>query len=438
MRATVWALATIAIVATSTPSQAALPEGSAVQQWNKIAEDTVLSAGAIQNEGLLYMAYESAAVYDAVVAIEGRYQPYATRIQHMPGASIDAAVTEAAYRVLRFFLPSQAVTLDQNYSDALATLTPGSAMDDGREIGKAAARAIIALRRRDGRLPIGTTSTVENPICDPGGYRRTPDGSWSLGPQTPWLGEVRPFLLRRAAQFQPRRPPRLSGRRWVEQLDEVKRLGSSTSTERTAEQTATARFWVANVLRQYNLLGRDLVTRRDLSLLDSARLLAMINVVGADAQIVLWHWKYTFQFWRPVTAIDPSSVVADWCDTVPGYDDGNDQTIEEAGWRPLLATPNHPEYPGAHGNITSAMAEVLSEFFGTDQIDVTIHGSADGTATNLSATRHYATAADLREEIMNARLWGGLHYRNSTEAGVTLGAKVAHYALAHGFKRRHY
>jgi len=171
-----------------------------------------------------------------------------------------------------------------------------------------------------------------------------------------------------------------------------------------------------------------------LTLLDSARLLAMINMVAADAQNNVFHAKYGTLFWRPVTAIDPTSVVNDWCDAVPGYDDNNDATFEELGWRPLLATPNQPEYPGAHGSITSAIAEVLSEFFGTDAIGVTIHGSADGTAGNLSITRYYATAADLREEIVNARLWAGLHYRGSTEAAVALGAKVAHYALHHGFK----
>ena len=188
-------------------------------------------------------------------------------------------------------------------------------------------------------------------------------------------------------------------------------------------------------IRQYNQLGRDVATNLSLDLLPSARLLAMINVVGADAQISLMHWKYEFLFWRPVTAIDPSSVINDGVGPVPGFEDGNDLTIEEPGWRPLIATPNHPEYPGAHGSITAAVAEVLTEFLETDEINVDIHGlDAIGP---LHAVRHFDTATQLREEIINARLWAGLHYRGSSEAGVDLGQKVAHYALNHAFRETH-
>ncbi len=420
-------------------TEAALPPGNTVQQWNKIAEDTVLAGGAIQNEALLYMSYESAAVYDAVVAINGGFQSYALHISAPPGASVQAAVIEAAYRVLQHYFPAQAVTLTAYRTEALAAVSDGS-VTGGIELGAAAAHAVITLRDGDGRLPIGTTATIDDPICTRGGYRQTPGGNWTLGPQTPWLGEVTPFLLAKAGQFHAPQPPPLASRRWVEQFEEIRRVGGTASEaqgNRTAEQSAIARFWASNVLRQYNLLGRDLVTQRALTLLDSARLLAMINMVAADAQINVFHAKYETLFWRPVTAIDPTSVVKDWCDVVPGYDDNNDATFEELGWRPLLATPNQPEYPGAHGSITSAIAEVLSEFFGTDAIGVTIHGSADGTAGNLSITRYYATAEDLRDEIVNARLWAGLHYRGSTEAAVALGAKVAHYALHHGFKPAH-
>jgi hypothetical protein len=204
---------------------------------------------------------------------------------------------------------------------------------------------------------------------------------------------------------------------------------------RTFEQTSIARFWTANVLRQYNLMGRDLIDARGLTMVDAARLLASINMVAADAQITVFHEKYRFLFWRPVTAIDPTSVVPDWCEAVPGFDDANDATAEEPGWRPLLNTPNQPEYPGAHGSITSAIAEVLSEFFGTQQIDVDIHGfDPAGAAGNLDALRHFESAQDLRDEIVDARFWGGLHYRASTEAAVALGAKVARFALKHGLR----
>jgi hypothetical protein len=447
-------LCVLAVLLMCRTSEAACPYlntmQNTVQQWNSIAEDAVVAlppngAGAIQNEGLLYMAYEAAAVYDAVVAIEGGYQPYAYRPRTAAekhaaaGASADAAIIEAAYRVLRFYFPSQAATLDTCHDEALAVLIGGSAKLEGIATGAAAAHAMIRLRATDHRQPIGTVSTIEEPSCGPGGYRQTPGTGWALGPQTPWLGDVRPFLLHKPGQFQAPPPPPLLSRRWVAQFDEVKRLGSSTSIERTADETAIARFWTANVIRQYNGLGRDLITQRALTLVESARLLAMIDLVTADAQINVFHEKYKFLFWRPVTAIDPTSVTQDWCDAVPGYEDGTDRTVEEVGWRPLLNTPNHPEYPSAHGSITSALAEVLSEFFGTSHIQVDIHGfDPAGPAGNLNTVRHFETADDLRTEIVNARLWGGLHYRRSSEVGVALGAEVAHDALNHGFKPIHH
>jgi hypothetical protein len=165
----------------------------------------------------------------------------------------------------------------------------------------------------------------------------------------------------------------------------------------------------------------------------------MINVVGADALMSTLHAKYHYLFWRPVTAIngslDPTAVTNDGFGPVPGYDDGNAATAEQAGWRPLLTTPNHPEYPAAHGTITSAMAEVFSSFLRTNQINVDIHGfDATGPAGNLNAVRHFETPTDLRHEIIDARLWAGLHYRFSSVAGVVVGRNVAKYDLRHAFQ----
>jgi hypothetical protein len=161
----------------------------------------------------------------------------------------------------------------------------------------------------------------------------------------------------------------------------------------------------------------------------------MINLVGADALMSALHAKYHYLFWRPVTAIDPSAVIADGFGPVPGHDDGNPSTVEQAGWRPLLTTPNHPEYPAAHGVITSAMAEVFSTFLGTNRIGLDIHGfDPAGPAGNLDAVRHFDMPNDLRHEIIDARLWAGLHYRFSSVAGVVLGRKVAQFDLRHAFR----
>jgi hypothetical protein len=422
-------------------AQAVLPSlPNTVQQWNKIAEDTVVGSGAFQGEGEVYMSYAATAVYDAVVAIEGGYEPYGPAITAPTGASVDCAVVEAAYRTLLHYFSSNATlvgSLNGYYADALSSLH-GCTADGGKgsSVGLAAANSIIALRTGDGRLtPIGTTSSFETKDPGPGVWRLTPPFA---APQTPWLGSVQPLLLKSPGQFQTEPPIPLTSREWVRAFDEVKTWGRATGSPRTAEQTAIARFWTANVIRQFNKAARDLATAHVLNLLETARLLAMVNTVSADALMSVLNSKYRFLFWRPVTAIDPTAVTQDGFGPVPGFDDGNPATVEEAGWRPLVTTPNHPEYPGAHGTNTSAMAEVFSEFLGTDNIDLDIHGfDAAGAGGNLDAVRHFDTADQLRTEIVDARLWGGIHYRFSTEAGVQLGRKVAHYGLNHAFKPSH-
>jgi len=430
------ALMIVSIVALAPrASWAALPPGNPVQQWNKIAEDVVVGSGAFQNEGIIYMAYVSLAMYNAAVAIEGRYEPYRSLLQAPMGASVDAAIIEAAYTVLRTHFPAQASALDGWHTEALALIANGVGKVDGRAVGAAAAKEIIDLRAGDGRLtPIASTSDFPLAEPGPGVWRRTPPFA---APQTPWVGSVLPFILNKSGQFHPAPPPPLTSQLWVEQFDEVKAFGAVDSHERTATETLIARFWSANVIRQYNMLARDLATALSLDAVESARLTAMINVIGADAQIEVMHWKYSYLFWRPVTAIDPTAVTTDGFGPVPGVDDGNDLTVEELGWRPLLPTPNHPEYPGAHGSITSAVAQLLTEYLGTGEIDVDIHGfDPAGAAGNLNAVRHFSTADELREEVTNARTWAGLHYRGSTEAGIDLGRKVAHYDLNHAFRPR--
>jgi hypothetical protein len=412
---------------------AALPPGNMVAQWNKIAEDTVVGSGAFQSEGLIYMAYVSAAVYDAVVAIEGGFEPYGPAITAPRGASIDAAVVEAAYRTLVHYFPSQAGTLGALYTEALGLIADGTAKIDGQAVGLAAATNIITLRSGDGRMtPIGVSTPFPTLPPGPGVWRLTPPFA---PPQVPWVGNVRRFVLGSVDQFLPDPPPSLQSSEWVEAFNQIKAYGAATSSVRSDEETRIAQFWSANVIRQYNRVGRDIAAASGLSPLRTARLVAMVNLVGADALMSTLYAKYHYLFWRPVTAIDPSAVIADGFGPVPGYDDGNLSTVEQTGWRPLLTTPNHPEYPAAHGVITSAMAEVFSTFLGTNQIDLDIHGfDPAGPAGNLNAVRHFSRANDLRQEIIDARLWAGLHYHFSSVAGVILGRKVAKYDLSHAFR----
>jgi hypothetical protein len=429
---------------TTHDAAAALPPGNAAAQWNKIAEDTVVGSGAFQSEGFIYMAYASTAVYNAVVAIEGGYEPLDSTITAPAGASVDCAVVEAAYRTLRYYFSSfqtLVASLDANYAEALSPSNLNGCTADrgaGTAVGLAAANEVIFNRTTgpdpDGRItPIGVSTPFATLPPGPGVWRLTPPFA---APQVPWVGEVRRFVLGSVDQFLPDPPPSLRSDEWVEAFNEIKAYGSATSSVRSEEQTKVARFWSANVIRQYNRAGRDIAGARGLNQLETARLAAMVNLVGADALGSALYAKYHYLFWRPVSAIDPTAVVADGFGPVPGYDDANPATGEQTGWRPLLTTPNHPEYPAAHGVITSAMAEVFTIFLGTNQIGLDIHGfDAAGPAGNLNAVRHYDMPNDLRHEIIDARLWAGLHYRFSSIAGVVLGRKIAKYDLRHAFRR---
>jgi hypothetical protein len=391
-------------------SAATLPPGNSAQQWNTIAQDTIVnSPGMFQNEALLYMSYTQAAVYDAVTSIEGGYEPYGPSIKAPRHASADAAVVEAAYRTLSQSFPAQAATLDALHAQALALIPDGRAKDNGIAVGTTAAADIIALRTGDGRQPVGTL-TPYAPPASAGLAFWEPTPPALLPPQTPWLKDVRPFVINSPREFLPGPPPALDSRKWVHEYNEIKLWGRATGSPRTQEQTDIAMFWTTNVIRQYNTAFRDLET---------ARLLAMGNIVGADTQIACWNAKYHYGFWRPVTAI-----------AQPGRDDGNPSTMKDPAWTPTVATPNHPEYPAAHGCLTSAMAEVLTEFLGTKRIAVTL----TSTTVPTMPTRHFERARDLREEIIEARLWGGMHYRDSSIKGVALGRDVARYVLRHAFQ----
>ena len=415
---------------------AAAATPNAVEQWNKIAEDTVVTSGAFQNEGLIYMGYVSAAVYDAVASIQSGYATYGAALPYVPkGASADAAAIEAAYRTLLAYYPSQAATLAPLYLSSMLGIPAGPAKTGGEIVGLEASDQMVAIRSTDRRATTLTSSSTFTTLpAGPGVWRMTPPAF--LAPQTPWVANVRPFILQKGDQFLPPPPPALSSTEWSDAFNQIKSVGAANSTTRTPAQTAVALFWTANVIRQYNRAARDIVDARGLGLLQTARLAAMVNVVGADAQISCMNAKYHYLFWRPVTAIDPAAVTSDGFGAMPGVGDGNPATAEQTGWRPLIATPNHPEYPAAHGSMTSAQAEVFATFLGTDQINLDIHGfDPAGPAGNLNAVRHFNSVDDLRTEIVNARLWAGVHYPFSGLAGVTLGQNVAQYDLKHAFAR---
>ena len=355
------------------------------------------------------------AVYDAVMAVDGGYEPFAVDIDAPAGASPEAAVAAAAHRILVHYLPAQAASIvEPAYESSLATIPDGQAETDGVATGDAVARRLIDLRADDGFRDAVTYTPPNPPI----------PGVWLPTAPTPpigaYLGLMEPFGLRSADQFRPSGPPRLDSRRWAREYNEVKEIGSSTSTTRTTEQTLAARFWAEPPVQQARGSFRKFVVDHELDIVDAARFMAMTSVTYADALIACFDAKYTYTFWRPITAIRA------------GDTDGNTRTIADPAWATLLpATPNHPEYPSAHSCITPTGGRVIARFLGTRSIDFTVP-----SLTGLG-DRHYAHPRDLEYEVSNARIWGGIHFRSAVDDGVDIAKRVTNWVLAHHFRRSH-
>lgn len=391
-------------------ARAAAAGPGSVIAWNAIMLRTVITVGQQPPPpSFVYATYVQAAVYNAVVAIEGGYEPYKSNIAHVPGASVDAAVATAAHNVLVHYFPLQQAALDSDYSTFLASIPAGTAKTEGINIGNAAADELIALGTGDGlNANIGFTMPAPAP-----GVWQLPAG---MNPLAPWMSKLRPFMLESPDQFRPGPPPDLTSNEWATEYNEMLRYGRRDSTVRTPEQTTIARFWSGPALPQYNLAFQQLANARGLSALQTARLMAMGDMVAADALIGCFDAKYHYLFWRPAFAIPL------------GDTDGNPNTVGDPTFAPLLPTPPHPEYPSAHGCATSAEAEMFTEFFGTQHINVDIPSSVPGIAP-----QHFNDANDLTQQIINARVWGGLHYRGSDITGVNLGRKVAHWTFKQYF-----
>ena len=389
------------------------PPDTYITSWDAVSSQAFSAASLTPPDGFVISAYESIAVYDSVMAIDGGYRPFAVDVDAPPGASAQAAVVAAAHRILVHYLPAQVPTiLDPAYTASLATIPDGKAKTDGIAVGVEVADSLIAQRAGDGfRAPV--TYTPPNPPI-PGVWIPTAP----TPPIAPYAGLMRPFSLDSADQFRPDGPPALDSKKWARDYNEVKEIGSSTSTTRTAEQTVAARFWGEAPVQQAHGAFRKFVLDNELDVVNAARFMAMVSVVDADALIACFDAKYHYAFWRPITAIRA------------GDTDGNPATIGDPAWSTLLAaTPNHPEYPSAHSCITPASGRVIARFLGTNKIDFTVP-----SLTGLG-DRHFDRVRDLQYEVSNARIWGGIHYRTSVEDGIKIARKTAHQVLAHHFQR---
>jgi len=412
--------ATVSLSASATTRKPVFVPPDAVVTWDTYTVNAVRSSTPtkVQTDGMVYMSYVEAAVYDAVTKLLGRYQPYhdftATVV---PGASVQAAVAAAAQTTLDHYLPDQQPTVDAEYNAYIAGLT-GSGINDGVSVGQAAANDIIALRTGDGLNNPNVPSYGQNGPILP--------GQWQLLPgqkvQTPWLATMRPFLLDEPNQFRAPPPPALTSDQYAKDLNETEAYGSATSSVRTPEETYIAYFWVGNNINQYNLAMQSVIAQHNMDLVDAEHLFAMGNIVTTDAGIACYDSKFFYQAWRPTAAIQNADK------------DNNPDTTADPSWQPLGNLPGHPEYPSQHGCFTAAFVDTLAQALHTQRIDVDIQGGENNSSV-LTTTQHFENVQDVLNQVVDARVWLGFHFRNTVEVGEKLGNKVANWELKQFFKK---
>ncbi len=406
----------IAIIACAGLSLAATVRADAVADWNLITAQAV-GAAAPPRPGpssFLDFAKVHVAIFDAVQAIEGDFEPYAGPI---PGAtgSPEAAAAKAAHDVLVNSFPGQAAALALTYTNYLAShgLNPA---DPGVAVGQQAAANVIAFRAGDGSFPNPPLPPFIGGM-DPGVWR--PTTSYLPGPPpsgapmaAEWLAFMIPYAIQSPDEFRPQGPPALKSGRYAKDYEEVKRLGGDVNSERTQEQTDLANFWNLNFIGQWELAFRDIAAAHVDNISDSSRLFALVTMAMADAMITAWDSKRHFVFWRPVTAIQE------------GDNDGNDKTEGDANWRPFINTPPYPEYTSGANAVSWAALRMLKRFFGTDHFTFVV---TSNSPMAIPPTRTYTRFSDAGREVIEARILQGIHYRFADEVGAKQGRKVANY-----------
>lgn len=378
----------------------------------------VPGAGQTPPVGAQHMAMTQLAVYDAVNSIAGGHQPYLKGLpKASPDASIDAAVATAAHNVLvgLGIAPVPALPqvvrdrLDSLYADALATIPAGTSKDDGIAAGAAAAAAMLAARTGDGRFV-----PFINPVGDePGEWRPTLPAF--VNDPFAWVGKVTPFTLHRTSQFRTRGPLDLESRQYAKEYDEVKLLGSSTST-RSPEQQAIADFYQPNPVEMLQRALRDVTKNEGIGVVDEARFYAQLNVATADALINCWDEKNYWLFWRPITAIQE------------GDNDGNPRTVGDPAWLPFINTPPYSDHSSGYNCVSGAMMNT-AELFLDDKTDLHI------TNLGTGVTRDYTRFTDVPSDTIEARILQGIHFRTADVDGARLGKDVARWVNRHYFRR---
>lgn len=399
------ALTSALLAAAIVLGSASCARADVVTDWNQTAIRATEIAGAPVPVQTRVMAMVHAAMFDAVNAIERKYSVYAVDVSAPPGASADAAAAGAAHGILERLYPQQKAITDAALASSLARIPEGAARSDGARLGQEVATQLFALRKDDGFAAVqsyafGTGAGV---------YQATPP--MNANPILPHWRNLKPFIMASAKQFAFAGPPAPNSAAFAKDFNEVTRLGSRTSIERTNEQTAIAIHWAGSEVPPLNAVGRAAATAKGLSLIDSARLFALLNMAMADSLIAGFEAKYAFNYWRPVTAIRNAGLA------------NNAAIAAEPGWDPLLVTPPHPEYPSAHCLGAGAAVAVLQHVFEGDRL------ASSYVYPPLGVLLRWDSFSQIEKEVENARVWGGIHYRTSVEHGSQIGRQVGEFAV---------
>jgi hypothetical protein len=420
-RAVFGGFALLAVLATPMSARADTVTADTVTDWNQIAAAALQSPnmpplpGAGQGAAsTAHLAMVHAAVYDAVNAIAGCHEPYASSPMAKPWYSQDAAVAAASHRVLvdgGLGIPAARMPgIEADYQAKLLLIPDGAAKAGGIATGEAAATELLAARAGDGRF--GTFGFMQS--TSPGGWRLVPPAP--MTDPWAWLKDVTPFVLRDPDRFRGRAPHPLSSRAYAADFNEVKAIGRAADVTRTPEQTAAAQYWgTTNGTATMASILRSIADTQGGTLADHARLFARAYTNAADALIVTWRDKARYNFWRPFTAIREAA------------SDGNDATAADPDWTSLIAAPPYPEHPGGLSTFGGAVVETMQDFYGRDA------ATFSGTTTG-GVTRQFTSFSQLRDDIVEARIWSGVHFRFADEQGVKIGRKVAGWGNHHAFR----
>ncbi len=388
-------------------------QADVITDWNATTQTILVARG---HQGPPGYAFVHIPMYDAVNAIDGRYSVFAVRPASATRfASKEAAAATAAYKVLLGAYPDQKTgVLDPACAASLAAIPDGPAKTKGIAIGDEVAAAWLAMRAGDGR-EASVPYTFQTPA--PGVYQRTPPGNTTANVVAPWLAVMRPFVMTSPSQFRAYGPPDLTSERYAQDVALTQALGGTVSTERSAAETETAKFYTESPTTFFSHNLRELSVAKNLSVAANARLFAQVFATAGDAMIACWDSKLYFNFWRPSTAITTD------------MDDGNSATTRDASWTALVPTPGHPEYPAGHGCVSTGYAEALRHFFGTQHVKVTLTSSVAGSVPHV-----FNNTEQMVDEIIIARVLGGMHFQTSVEHGATIGRKIGRLVARNHFK----